>query len=322
MKSVWASGSWPHFCWLAPMPWPNQPPLDSAYRPWAGCQPGVVVVLERVDERRDPLEPLGVGGGQEDRQHADHGDAEREEPGGRADDPEHPEQDREQHQGGAEVTAEDDQAGRDQQAGHHRDHDLVGAGQPPVLVGVDVRRPQDQRELGDLRGLDHDRAERQPVGVAVALDAQERRQQQQRQRHGVPGIGEPADPAQRQPARDPRARHADDHPEQLLLDDGVGVVVDAERVHARRAEHHDQADDEQQGRGAEQQVVRRQRPVERVPQRARSRRTARACAAALRRLGRATRGGDGHESGSPSAVYVWVPMCRRTAAANASPRSP
>ena len=210
--------------------------------------------------------PLLVGGGQEEGQHADHRDAEREEPGGCADDPEHPEQDREQHQRGAEVAAEDDQAGGEQQAGHHRDHDLVGAGEPPVLVGVDVGGPQDQGELGDLGGLDDDRAEREPVRVAVALDAEERRQQQQRQRDRVAGVGEPADPAQRQPARDPGAGHADDHPEQLLLDDRVGVVVDAERVHARGAEHHDQADGQQQGRGAEQQVVRRQGPVERVAQ--------------------------------------------------------
>ena len=71
-----------------------------------GLPAGVVVVLERVDEGGDALEPLGVGGGQEDREHADDRDAEGEEPGRRADHPEHAEQDREQHQRGAEVPAE------------------------------------------------------------------------------------------------------------------------------------------------------------------------------------------------------------------------
>ena len=98
-----------------------------------------------------------------------------------------------------------------------------------VLVGVDVGGPQDQRELGDLGRLDHDRPERQPVGVAVARDAEERGQQQQRERDGVAGVGQPPDPPQRQPGGDPGARDADGHPEQLLLDDGVGVAVDRGR---------------------------------------------------------------------------------------------
>ncbi len=39
MKSVWASGRLPHFCWLAEMPLPKMPPLDIANSPWADCQP-------------------------------------------------------------------------------------------------------------------------------------------------------------------------------------------------------------------------------------------------------------------------------------------
>ena len=322
MKSVCASGSAPHFCWLAPMPCPNHAAARQRVQAVGRLPARRVVVGERVDERRDARHPLLVGGGQEERQHADHRDAEREEPGGRADDPEHPEQDREQHQRGAEVAAEDDQAGGEQQAGHHRDHDLVGAGEPPVLVGVDVGGPQDQGELGDLGGLDHDRAEGEPVGVAVALDAEERRQQQQRQRDRVAGVGEPADPAQRQPARDPGARDADDHPEQLLLDDRVGVVVDAVRVHARGAEHHDQADGQQQRRGAEQQVVRRQRAgparARRAAVQANSPRGAAAVSVVAGRLGVVMATSPASRRGLRSGSA----MCRRTAAANASPRSP
>ena len=35
MKSVCASGSWPHFSRLAPTPTPNQPPEESALKPCA-----------------------------------------------------------------------------------------------------------------------------------------------------------------------------------------------------------------------------------------------------------------------------------------------
>ncbi len=206
MKSVWASGRLPHFCWLAPIPWPKRPPLDSANSPWAGCQPGAAVVAHGVGEGRDAGQPLGVGRRERAGEDRDHQEGEREEPGRGADHPEHAEQDREEHQGGAEVVAEDDEAGGQEQAGHHRHHDLVEVAEPAVLVGVDVRGPQHQRELGDLGRLDHDRAEGEPVGVAVAGDAEERGEQQQAERDDVARPGEPAYPSLRQASGHPGAR--------------------------------------------------------------------------------------------------------------------
>ena len=105
--------------------------------------------------------------------------------------------------------------------------------------------------------------ETEPVLVAVALDAEERGEQQQHQRDREARVGEPPDPAVRQPAGDPGERQAEQHPDQLATDHGVGVaVVDLVGVDAAGAEHHDQPDGEQQRGGAEQQVVRRQRPVQ------------------------------------------------------------
>ena len=157
-----------------------------------------------------------------------------------------------------------------EQAGHHRHHHLVQAAEPAVLAGVDVGGPQDQGELGDLGGLDHDRAERQPVLVAVDVSTPRTGGQQPAgiSDSDVARPGEPADPALLEPAGAPRAhgRPRTTHM-QLALDHGVGVaVVVLERRDARGAQHHDQADGQQQRRGAEQQVVRRQRPVERLAQ--------------------------------------------------------
>ena len=159
-------------------------------------------------------------------------------------------------------------AGGEQQARHHRHHHLVQVAEPAVLVGVDVRCPQDQGELGELGGLDHDRSEGQPVRVAADGDAEEGREQQQPQRDEVPRPGQSADPLRGESTRDPGTRHRQGHPHQLALDHGVGVaVVDPEGVHARGAEHHDQADGQQQGGRTEQQVVRRQRAIESLTQR-------------------------------------------------------
>ena len=238
-------------------------------------------------KRGDPVHALAAGPGQGEGDDAHDAQAQGEEAGRGADHPEHPEQDREQHEGGAQVAAEDDQAGGQQQSRHDRHHRLVQAAEPAVLVGVDVGRPQDQGELGDLRRLDDDRPEGQPVLVAVALHAEERGHQQQRQREEVARPGEPADPPVRQPRRDPRAREPEHHPHQLLGHDVVGVAaVEAVGVHAGGAQHHDQPDRQQQRRGPEQQVVRRERPVERVAQRG------------VRRAGAVERSGTGRGSGT------------------------
>ncbi len=162
----------------------------------------------------------------------------------------------------------DDQAGHQEHAGDHRHQQLVPVVQAALLVGVDVRHPQDHRELGDLGRLDLHRTEGQPVGVAVDLDAERGPgQHQQEDRHHQPDPGEAAQHPLRHPRGDERRGEAEPHPHQLALDHGVGVAaVVLVGVDARGRQHHDHADGEQQGRGAEQQVVAGQRPVERLAQ--------------------------------------------------------
>ena len=115
-----------------------------------------------------------------------------------------------------------------------------------------------------------ERAEGQPVAVAVDLEA-EAGLGEREQHHRRPAA--PARPAARSSRCGSRLAsqahgQADQHPGQLLEEDVVAAVVDPVGVDARGAQHHHQADGEQQRGRAEQQVVRRQRPVERVARRA------------------------------------------------------
>ncbi len=300
---------------------------------------GVEVVLERVDEVGQPLASLGARAGQVERHHPDDRAGEDEEPARRPDDPQHREQDREEHQRGAEVAAEHDEHDRREHARHHRDHHVVQLVEATLLERVDVGRPEHERQLGDLRGLDRQRPHAEPVGVAVDRDAQTGHldQGEQHQRDGQPGPGEPAQGGVRQARGDPGGRDAQRHPHQLAPHDGVGVVVDPEGADARGAQHHDQADGEQQRRGAQQEVVRRERPVQGraqggPPGGGEPRRPAPASRPAWEAApGTVTAGVVGVQGGHPAHLLdplvvrccycVPPPARRRTAAAKASPRA-
>ncbi|CAM3914336.1 hypothetical protein NOZE110980_19950 [Nocardioides zeicaulis] len=233
-----------------------------------GLPPGVGVVLERVGEVRDALEPLGIGGREADGGHGEHREAEAEQAHRRPDHPEHAEQDRGQHHRGPEVATDQDQRDDGEEAGHDRHEQVVQLAQAALLVRVDVGRPEHHRELGHLGRLHGERTDRQPVLVAVDVDAEAGDQREEHEGEQEAGIGQPADLADRQPGGDPGTGQADRHPHQLALHHGVGVVVDQVGAHARGAQHHDQADGEQQPRCAEQQVVGRERPVDGLAQRA------------------------------------------------------
>ena len=196
MKSVWASGRSPHF-WVRGADALAEPAAGRERVEAVGGLPaGVVVVLERVGEGGDPRDAARCRsrpGTAATAPTTD--DADDEEPRRRADHPEHAEQDREEHQRGAEVAADDDEPGRQQHAGHHRDHHVVHAAEAALLAGVDVGGPQDQAELGDLGRLDGERADGQPVLVAVALHAEERGSSSSVSDDDVAGPGQPADPA-------------------------------------------------------------------------------------------------------------------------------
>ena len=159
MKSVWASGRVPHFCWLRRDALAEQAAARHREQAVGRLPAGALVVLERVGEVGEPLQPLGAGGGQPEHQHADAAQVEHEQPGRGADHPEHPEHDREQHQRGAEVLLRHDQA--DDQPGDrdHRDQRVPPVAEQLLLAGVEVGAPQDHGELGQLGGLHLQRSE-------------------------------------------------------------------------------------------------------------------------------------------------------------------
>ena len=69
---------------------------------------------------------------------------------------------------GAEVVAREHEGEHDGRDGHEvGQHDVQRARHPGRLVGEDQGADEHERELGELRRLELQRADRQPVAVAV-----------------------------------------------------------------------------------------------------------------------------------------------------------
>ena len=179
----------------------------------AGLPAGALEVLERVDEAGQARTALGVGRGEVERHDPHRGQRDAEQARRHTDDPEHAEQDGEQHQGGAEVVLEDHQQRDQRDHGRHGQERVPRVVEQLLLLGVDVGGPQDDRELGDLGGLDRERPERQPVAVAVDGEPETglgQGQQDDRDQHRGPGE-QSQEPAVH-PAGQPRGRKADHRP--------------------------------------------------------------------------------------------------------------
>ena len=183
---------------------------------------------------------------------------------------EQPDDDGQEHQAGAEVLAAEHEqqqqasGGEDQWDGYV--HELA---ELAPFLGQHRGTEQDQRDLGELRGLNLLTGDLDPVAVAVDRDAQARHEDQdlkedgpRQQRHGHPLPGDQGDPG-----GDEGADDANDGGLQLGEEDGVGRVGVLVRRHAGGGEHHDQADDDQHRGGAEQQVVGRDRGLKAFPPR-------------------------------------------------------
>ncbi len=140
--------------------------------------------------------------------------------------------------------------------------DQAGVSELLAALRVQVGHPQDERELGELRRLEPEASgEREPVAVAVDLDADARdeRRQDHQDRDDQERQDQLAQDAQGDVSRDVGADETDDGEDQLAFDDRerVAVVVEA-GVDRAGAEHHDQAEPQQQSRSAEHQLVGRQ----------------------------------------------------------------
>ncbi len=210
MKSVCASGRLPHFCWRAPMPLPKRPPLAMPKMPWPLCQPapwksrnGSTKLVSRSTAARCwcvarnsattltmVTAPTNSRAGAPTTQSmprmiANSTSAVPRSPPSTTTRP---------------VTSATH--------GHHRDQRVLPVAEQPLLAGVDVRAPEDQRELGDLGRLDlRTAAEGEPVAVAVDRDAERGLgQRDQQQATTIEGQANAAQQPVRQPGRHERDR--------------------------------------------------------------------------------------------------------------------
>ena len=135
-----------------------------------------------------------------------------EHPGRDTGDEEHPGDDGQEHQTGAEVAAAEHEQ-QQQAAGweHQRHRHVHQLAQLAPFLGQHRGTEQDQRDLGELRGLNLLTRDVDPVAVAVDPDAQARHEDQclkddgcRQQRHGHPLPGGQREPAGHEGADDAR----------------------------------------------------------------------------------------------------------------------
>ena len=126
----------------------------------------------------------------------------------------------------------------------------------------EIGRVEEDRELGQLRGLEPEDARADPPPRAGHVDA-DTRDEHRDQQHGAEDQ-ERADEAPQlvvvEADRDDERRHADHGPDQLAEEEVPRRPVVGERRDRRRREHHDHADDVQHGDGGREQHRGRRRP--------------------------------------------------------------
>src|SRR5581483_7900168 len=212
-----------------------------------------------------------------------------------------------EHDRRAEVRLQHDERGEPRERDEHGPQGDAGVADPRVAARQQVGGEEQQRQLGELRRLDAERADTDPARRTVHVLADPRQQDDHEQRRGD------GDERQRETAqavvvetqRDQEQHAATDQPHHLPLEVVVRRALVLQRGHRRSREHHDEADHvEHDDDGEQQHVTRRLR---------RSWRTSRPC-----RLWTRPRRGRPVSSRRHGAA----PIAPRTRAAKSSPRSP
>ena len=164
-------------------------------------------------------------------------------------------QDCRDHQGRAQVALEQDQAERaDQQ-------DQVGGEAvlqvPQALAALDQpgRHEEGEGQLGELGGLDHQRAGGEPAAGAIDLDTQQRYQHQQHRHDHGPGQDQGLQVVVVDPHQGEHRRRPEAGGEQLTLE----VIERRQVLHVSQrlacAEHEDEPGSHQQHRHQEQPAI-------------------------------------------------------------------
>ena len=162
-----------------PRPTPKTPPDARAYSPSHGVESGALRVLERVQERGQPLQPVGRGDSASSSTAPPTTASTQDEVAQRhADHPQQAEQDQHEAQRGAEVGLEHHQRGERREAGNQRQEQVPGPAQRRqlLLAGEQVGAPEQHRELAELRRLHLQRAEVDPAAGTVGGDPDARNQ--------------------------------------------------------------------------------------------------------------------------------------------------
>src|SRR5437870_1703561 len=157
--------------------------------------------------------------------------------------------------------------GEHERAEHPRDHERRQEPLTEVVERLVVLREErcevdDERELREFRRLEGYRPEPDPPARPVdrLTDRWEEHEDEQRGRHDEERHHEPLEPPVVHAEREPEARGAEHRPEDLLLQEEVGVVEPVGRDdRARRVDHHHARREEHDG-GAEEPEVRRELP--------------------------------------------------------------
>src|SRR2546422_2559845 len=157
--------------------------------------------------------------------------------------------------------------GEHERAEHPGDHErrqepLTEVVERLVVLSEERREVDDERELRELRRLEGYWPEPDPPARPVdrLADRWDEHEDEQRGRHDQERHHEPLEPPVVHAEREPEARGAEQRPEDLLLQEEVGVVEPVGRDdRARRVDHHHARGEEHDG-GAEEPEIRRELP--------------------------------------------------------------
>lgn len=226
---------------------------------------GLVVQPLRVEvgihEGLDPVRAVARGQ-TEDHRRRDGGDGDRgDRAGAEPAEPQHRHQDDADRDHGAEIALEHDER-HDRHAHHGQRFECgVHVGTRRLVVGDQMRTPEHQRDLRELRWLKGDSADDEPATGAHLLDTDSGNEDEDEEHPGH--SEEPRRPRAQRPGADAHdgdeGDGSDGRIHRLGKEPRIGRSGGHERLDARRRQHHGQPDRHQQGCHAEDYVEVEQR---------------------------------------------------------------
>ncbi len=177
--------------------------------------------------------------------------------------PEDQRKDRRDHDARTDVAACEHEEQQDEPGRDERHHQVQGLVQQASLAMQDRPGEDDERQFRELRGLDLDGSQRQPVAVAADVDAERRQDEHQQDGRqnpdGPPQLGQHVDP---EPAEHPGADQTDRQEHELADDVVVGAASFRLCEHGGRGQDHEGAQSDEEPDGGDHEVERGHRCIE------------------------------------------------------------